>query len=174
MQLKTPLIRGRLLRRYKRFFADVALDGGATVTAHCPNPGSMLGLAVAGAEAILSESDDRKRKLRHTLELLRVDGALVGVNTGLANRIVAEALAARAIPELADYAEPPARGALRREQPHRLFAGGREREALLRRGEKRDAFPRAPAWPSSPTASPPAARAIWLSLPPWRRPASGR
>jgi len=132
MQLKTPLIRGTLLRRYKRFFADVTVDGGDTITAHCPNPGSMLGLAVSGAEALVSVSDDPKRRLRHTLELLRANGALVGVNTGHANRTVAEALATRAIPELASYE------GFRREVPYGaesridfLLEGARERPCYL-------------------------------------------
>jgi sugar fermentation stimulation protein A len=104
MQLKAPLIRATLLRRYKRFFADVALEGGEAVTAHCPNPGSMLGLAIPGAEGFVSASSDPKRRLRHTLEMLSVNGALVDINTARPNRIVAEALAARAIPELSGYA----------------------------------------------------------------------
>lgn len=104
MQFPQPLARGVLVRRYKRFFADVVLDGGGEVTAHCPNPGSMLGLSAPGLACWVSRSDDPKRKLAHTLELVRTDGgALVGVNTGRANRLVAEALAGGAVPELAGY-----------------------------------------------------------------------
>src|SRR5580658_2668842 len=103
MLLPQPMLRGVLVARYKRFFADVALDDGRAITAHCPNPGSMLGMKAPGHVVWVSRSDDPKRKLAHTLELVEVDQALIGVNTMLPNRLVAEALAAGAIPELAGY-----------------------------------------------------------------------
>src|SRR5512140_1510776 len=77
MDFPQPLSRGALVARYKRFFADVVLDDGREVTAHCPNPGAMLGLHTPGLPAWLSRSDAPKRKLAHTLELVEVDGALV-------------------------------------------------------------------------------------------------
>ena len=81
MLFPSPLTHGALVSRYKRFFADVVLDDGTAITAHCPNPGAMLGVNMPGLGVWLSKSDDPKRKLAWTLEMVEHDGALVGVNT---------------------------------------------------------------------------------------------
>ena len=104
MEFPDPLVRGRLLRRYKRFLADVELEAGETVVAHCANPGSMLGLAEPGAEVWLSPARNPARKLRYSWELTSTEGHLVGINTGLPNGLVATAISAARVPELAGYA----------------------------------------------------------------------
>jgi sugar fermentation stimulation protein A len=103
MKFPQPLVPARLVRRYKRFLADVEIAGAPPVTAHCPNPGSMLGLAAPGAEIWLAPTTT---KLRLRWELVRADGALVGINTGHPNALAAEALGAGRIAELAGYGAP--------------------------------------------------------------------
>ena len=103
MQFPDPLIHGTLLRRYKRFLADIKLDDGREVTAHCANPGAMLGLKEAGAEVWLSPSRNPKRKLQYSWELVRADGALVGINTAHPNALTAEAIEAGRIAALQGY-----------------------------------------------------------------------
>ncbi|HVP28747.1 MAG TPA: DNA/RNA nuclease SfsA [Myxococcota bacterium] len=97
-------LEGSLLRRYQRFFADVALADGRVLTVHCPNPGSMLGCATPGARVRCSTSESPTRKLAHTLEMIRVGRAWVGLHTTRANQLVAAALAARRLPFLEGYA----------------------------------------------------------------------
>ena len=97
------LIRGTLIRRYKRFLADVQLENGETVTAHCPNSGSMQACCQPGRPVYLSHHDNPKRKLRYTWELIHMPGSLVGVNTQIPNRLTAQAIAAGDVSELADY-----------------------------------------------------------------------
>ena len=104
MKFTAPLISGRLVKRYKRFLADVVLDeDGSEITAHCANPGSMLGLKEPGSRVWLSKSDNPKRKLKYSWEILEADGALVGINTAHPNKLVEEALRAGRIPQLADF-----------------------------------------------------------------------
>ncbi len=103
MEFPDPLIRGRLIRRYKRFLSDIEIPGDGIVTAHCPNPGAMTGLAEPDSEVWLSPARNSNRKLKFTWELTRVGEHLVGINTGHPNGLVAEALAAGRIGELAGY-----------------------------------------------------------------------
>ncbi len=99
-----------LVRRYKRFLADCILADGTEITASVPNTGSMLGLHAPGSRVWLSVSDDPKRKYAHTLQIVEADGTLVGINTGLPNRLAEEAIIADLVPSLTGYAH------LKREQ----------------------------------------------------------
>jgi len=108
MRFPSPLIPATLIRRYKRFLADVTMQDGTQTTVHVANPGSMLGLVTPGSKVFLSKTDKASRKLPLSWELVEVDfgrGAeLVGVNTAHPNRLVAEALALEKVPELSGYA----------------------------------------------------------------------
>lgn len=107
MQFASPLVRGRLIKRYKRFLADVKLDGGKTITASCANTGSMLGLLHEGVPVWLSEHDSPTRKYRHTWEMVENDMGdgpiLVGINTAHPNKIVTEAIEAKRVKPLVGY-----------------------------------------------------------------------
>src|SRR5437660_12829023 len=108
MRFPAPLIPATLVKRYKRFLADVVLPDGTTITAHVANPGAMIGLAAPGSRVWLSKSKNLARKLPYSWELVEVDlGAgpeLIGINTAHPNLLVAEALAADAVPPLRGYA----------------------------------------------------------------------
>jgi sugar fermentation stimulation protein A len=103
MRVDQPVIEGRFLRRYKRFFADVELADGSVVTAHCPNTGSMIGCLAEGSRAVLRDSQNAARKLRYVLQALEVSGTLVNVDTSLPNAVVYRAVLEGRIPELAGY-----------------------------------------------------------------------
>ena len=103
MRYSAPLIPATLLRRYKRFLADVRMEDGSIVTVHCANPGSMLSLAVAGRRCWLSHHAGTARKLAYSWELEEAPTGCIGINTARANTVVAEALAAGTIPELAGW-----------------------------------------------------------------------
>lgn len=104
MEFAQPLVRGTLLRRYKRFLADVMLEDGREVTAHCANPGAMLGLNAPGLAVWLEPVAGRGRKLAFAWRLVELeDGHLAGIDTAVPNRVVAEALRAREVTALGAY-----------------------------------------------------------------------
>lgn len=103
MQFDHPLIEGRLVKRYKRFLADVELPDGKIICVHCPNPGSMMGLKEPGSRVWLSDSRNPKRKLQYTLELMKVGQTLVGINTNLPNKLVEEALQNNVLSEILPF-----------------------------------------------------------------------
>ncbi len=103
MKLPQPLFPGTLIRRYKRFLADIELESGETVTAHCPNSGSMKGCAMPGNSVLLSRSDKPDRKYPYTWELVKVNGLWVGINTALPNRLTGEAIKRGIVKELRGY-----------------------------------------------------------------------
>jgi sugar fermentation stimulation protein A len=104
MRFQTPLVPGRLIRRYKRFLVDVMLEDGREVIAHCANPGAMTGLDGEGLRVWLEPNDDPKKKLDYGWRLLELpSGAWAGIDTSVPNKVVGEALRAGQIAELAAY-----------------------------------------------------------------------
>ena len=107
MKLSSPLLEGKLLRRYKRFFTDIELADGTVVVAHTPNTGSMKQCAIAGYNVLISQSDNPKRKLKYTLELIKVGPYWVDTHTQRTNRVVEEALRNNKIESLEDFQVQP-------------------------------------------------------------------
>jgi len=106
MKFSTPLIKASLVKRYKRFLADVELEDGSIITVHCPNPGSMMGVKEPGSQVWISDSQNPKRKLRFTLELIKTPGntgTLVGINTNMPNKICEEAFHSGAFSQIAKF-----------------------------------------------------------------------
>ncbi len=97
------LIAGRLIKRYKRFLADVELENGKIVTAHCPNSGTMKACSKPGQPVFISYHDNPKRKLKYTWEIIEMPTSLVGVNTMVPNRLVKTSIENRMVPELNNY-----------------------------------------------------------------------
>ena len=126
------LLKGRLLRRYKRFLADLEAAEGQVITVHCPNTGAMTGCADPGSVAYYSVSDNPKRKYPHTLEFVETPVGLVSVNTGRANALVGEALAAEQIISLAGYTDIKAES--------KIPDGGGRFDFLARNAKQASAF----------------------------------
>ncbi len=103
MRFDPPLVSGTLFQRYKRFLFDAVLDDGTAITGSCPNTGSMRGLTAPGSRIWMSESDSATRKHRHRLELVEADDTVVGINTGLPNRLAEEAILAGLVSDLGAY-----------------------------------------------------------------------
>ena len=156
MEFAEPLVEGRLIRRYKRFLADVRLADGNEIVAHCANPGSMKTCLAPEAPVWLSRSDNPRRKLPYTLELIEVDGVLIFINPVRANRVVEEGLERGRVAELCGYEHierevgyglPVELGATRSRADFRLRAPGRSdcyvevKNVTLSLGSGRAAFP---------------------------------
>jgi len=103
MEFEKPLTHGRLIKRYKRFLADVKLDDGKEATAHCTNSGSMKSCIEEGAEVYMTPVNDPNRKTKFTWEMIKINGSWVGINTNVPNRLAFEAIQNGEIKKLADY-----------------------------------------------------------------------
>jgi len=103
MEFQETLIHGKLLKRYKRFLADIELDNGEVITAHCTNSGSMKSCIEIGAEVYLSPTSNPLRKTKFTWEMIKIDGQWVGINTNNPNKLAFEAISMHEIPEISGY-----------------------------------------------------------------------
>jgi sugar fermentation stimulation protein A len=103
MRFSTPLLSGRLIKRYKRFLADICLDSGEIITAHCANSGALLGGTEPGLRVWVSHVPSESRKLHYSWQLVELDNTLVGINTSLPNALAEEAITKGHIPELIGY-----------------------------------------------------------------------
>jgi sugar fermentation stimulation protein A len=132
MQFQTPLVPARLIRRYKRFLADIRLEDGREVTAHCANPGSMMGLADEGMKIWVEPNDDPKKKLKYGWRLVdHENGHFTGVDTAVPNRALKAALMAGDVPEFAAYSEV---------MPEQKYGEKSRIDFLLRGDGLRDAY----------------------------------
>ena len=130
MRIDKPVLEARLLKRYKRFFADVELPDGSSLTTHCPNTGTLLGCLQPGNRVWIRDSENEARKLRYTLQAIEVEGVWVSVDTSLSNAVVCEALEQGSIGELKGY------DGIRREVKY----GSRSRIDLLLQREDEDCY----------------------------------
>ena len=103
MKFSDPLVRGKLIKRYKRFLVDIELESGKVVVAHCANPGSMMNLLLPDAEVWLSPASNPNRKLKYTWEMIRYEDTLIGLNTSLPNKIVEDAIQQDLVVEFTEY-----------------------------------------------------------------------
>jgi sugar fermentation stimulation protein A len=105
MKFTSPLIPGTLIKRYKRFLADIELESGDIITAHCANPGAMLGIKDPGLRVWVTHNPSPSRKLHYTWEIVEADNTLIGTNTHLPNKIAHEAITAGVVSQLTGYSE---------------------------------------------------------------------
>lgn len=176
MRFARPLVRGTLVRRYKRFLADVMLEDGTAVTAHCANPGAMLGLnARRGRQSGSKPVDVPGRKLGHAWRLVELaGGGFVGIDASLPNRLVAEALADGRIPGPGGVRNGAAGGALRHAEPGRLRALRRGAARRVCRGQERPPEPRRRSGRVPRQRHSPEVPAISASSRRWSRRGTGR